>query len=86
MILLALLALIVAVNVWLYLRSRRVAAARRARGDVFEDSELDALGQAGAYGGFIGSAYLRKAGIERGEEAPVREDTEPVRFKFDDEK
>lgn len=86
MILIALLAVIVGVNVWLHLRGRSLAAARRARGEDFDEADLNALGQAGAYGGLIGSAYLKKSGMNegRGDEIPVREETEPVRFKFDD--
>jgi hypothetical protein len=50
-----------------------------------DESDTYALSNGAAFGAVIGQAQMNKLGI-KGDEITVREDLEPVKFKFDDEK
>ena len=77
MVLLAVLAAVVFLNValWLWQRHRRAGLGA-------EESDLQAVNSGGVFGAGIGAAHARNAGLGRDEDVKVREDTDPVRFKL----
>jgi hypothetical protein len=48
-----------------------------------DESDTYAVAQGAAFGNAIGQAQMNKLGI-KGDEITVKEDLEPVKFKFDD--
>jgi hypothetical protein len=60
----------------LYERQRKL----KVKGD---ESDTYAVANGAAFGNAIGQAQMNKLGI-KGDEITVKEDLEPVKFKFDD--
>jgi hypothetical protein len=49
------------------------------------ESDTYAMANGAAFGGTVAQAQMAKLGVQA-DEITMREDTEPVKFKFDDEK
>jgi hypothetical protein len=49
------------------------------------ESDTYAMANGAAFGGLVGQAQMAKLGV-KSDEITMREDTEPVKFNFDDEK
>ena len=57
----------------------------RRRGGQTDSNERDlyAIKDGAAFGGIVGQAQMHNLGV-KADEVTMREDTEPVKFKFDD--